>query len=193
MSSTRTKNKDEKTGAGGGGAAACVEGGPRNLGELSRVLGLLDPLRDAISETMGGEEPPIIIVLGTQSSGKSTILERMIMLPIFPRDAGLCTRVAIKVHLRRDIVSPPSAKIEVCQYVGDSGSAAQSVPGTQSDIAWEDLCGNAVRDAMEELVRSENDMALEDNVNGVAVKSFIRLQITSPDVPNLDFCDLPGT
>ena len=77
-----------------------------NLGDLSHVLSIIDPLRSVMADTMAGREPPTIIVLGAESSGKSTILERMIMLPIFPRQQGLCTRIAIKVHLRRVVGHP---------------------------------------------------------------------------------------
>ena len=41
--------------------------------------------------------PPQIVVLGNESHGKSTLLERLIGFPIFPRDRGLCTRCPIKV------------------------------------------------------------------------------------------------
>ena len=72
-----------------------------NLGDLSHVLSIIDPLRSVMADTMAGREPPTIIVLGAESSGKSTILERMIMLPIFPRQLGLCTRIAITTSAKR--------------------------------------------------------------------------------------------
>jgi hypothetical protein len=44
---------------------------------------------------------PKIIVIGNESHGKSTLLERIIGLPIFPRATDLCTRCVIRVQLRR--------------------------------------------------------------------------------------------
>eukprot|EP00759_Apiculatamorpha_spiralis_P041556 PhF_6_TR40182/c1_g1_i2/m.59591 len=44
---------------------------------------------------------PKIVVLGNESHGKSTLLERLIGFPVFPRDRQLCTRMPIRVSLRR--------------------------------------------------------------------------------------------
>ena len=43
---------------------------------------------------------PQIIVVGDQSSGKSSVLEGLTELP-FPRDSGLCTRFATQITFRR--------------------------------------------------------------------------------------------
>jgi hypothetical protein len=43
---------------------------------------------------------PQLVVVGDQSSGKSSVLEGLTGLP-FPRDSGLCTRFATKITFRR--------------------------------------------------------------------------------------------
>lgn len=43
---------------------------------------------------------PQIVVVGDQSSGKSSVLEGLTGLP-FPRDSGLCTRFATQITFRR--------------------------------------------------------------------------------------------
>jgi hypothetical protein len=43
---------------------------------------------------------PQIVVVGDQSSGKSSVLEGLIQKPL-PRDAGLCTRFATQIVFRR--------------------------------------------------------------------------------------------
>ena len=43
----------------------------------------------------------MFMVLGSESSGKSSLLERIAMIPIFPRDEKICTRMPIKIQLRR--------------------------------------------------------------------------------------------
>jgi hypothetical protein len=43
---------------------------------------------------------PQIVVVGDQSSGKSSVLEGLTDLP-FPRDSGLCTRFATQITFRR--------------------------------------------------------------------------------------------
>ena len=50
---------------------------------------------------------PSFVVLGSESSGKSTLLERVSMFHMFPRGDGICTRMAIKVELRRTPVAAP--------------------------------------------------------------------------------------
>lgn len=43
---------------------------------------------------------PQIVVVGVQSSGKSSVLEGLIKKPL-PRDSGLCTRFATQIIFRR--------------------------------------------------------------------------------------------
>ncbi|KAK4870797.1 hypothetical protein LT330_000034 [Penicillium expansum] len=43
---------------------------------------------------------PQLVVVGDQSSGKSSVLEGLTKLP-FPRDSGLCTRFATHIIFRR--------------------------------------------------------------------------------------------
>jgi GTPase SAR1 family protein len=43
---------------------------------------------------------PQLVVVGQQSSGKSSVLEGLTGLP-FPRDTGLCTRFATQITFRR--------------------------------------------------------------------------------------------
>jgi GTPase SAR1 family protein len=64
----------------------------------SAQLDKIDKLRDlGVSDFVA---LPQLVVVGDQSSGKSSILEAILELP-FPRDSGLCTRFATNVSLRR--------------------------------------------------------------------------------------------
>jgi len=58
---------------------------------LTEIFRVLDPLRDLLNESLNGWEPPVIVVFGDESSGKSTILDRIAMLPLFPKGEDLCT------------------------------------------------------------------------------------------------------
>ena len=55
-----------------------------NIGELDRVAFTV----------------PRIIVLGEESSGKSSTMERIAMMQFFPTDRKLCTRMPIELRLR---------------------------------------------------------------------------------------------
>eukprot|EP00976_Prorocentrum_cordatum_P039983 812060-Prorocentrum_minimum.AAC.1 len=43
---------------------------------------------------------PRIIVVGQESTGKSSVLERIAMLPLFPRGEDICTRLPIELRLQ---------------------------------------------------------------------------------------------
>src|SRR6266480_7067524 len=68
---------------------------------------LVDDLRERFREHKIGKDIklPQIIVCGSQSCGKSSVLEALSRLS-FPRGQGLCTTFAIEVRLRQ---GPPSA------------------------------------------------------------------------------------
>jgi hypothetical protein len=67
---------------------------------------------------------PQLVVVGDQSSGKSSLLENITGIP-FPRDAGLCTRYATQITSRRDdkslvevtIIPGPNASEEHKQHL----------------------------------------------------------------------------
>lgn len=42
---------------------------------------------------------PRVIVLGGKSAGKSSLLENITKCPVFPRSAGLCTKMPVKLQL----------------------------------------------------------------------------------------------
>ena len=51
-----------------------------SLSELSDAFSKLDNLRDILIKTLQGWQPPQLVVLGSESSGKSTLLSRLIMV-----------------------------------------------------------------------------------------------------------------
>ena len=53
---------------------------------------------------------PQLVVVGDQSSGKSSVLEGLTDLP-FPRDSGLCTRFATQITFRRAAVENVTVSI----------------------------------------------------------------------------------
>jgi hypothetical protein len=74
--------------------------------EKGMVSGLTDPiLLDKIDKLFASGvgdyiSLPQLVVIGDQSSGKSSVLEGLTNLP-FPRDSGLCTRFATQITFRR--------------------------------------------------------------------------------------------
>ena len=52
---------------------------------LHEVFDKLDGLRSVLDATIDGWKPPLLVVLGAESMGKSTLLERLTMMNLFPR------------------------------------------------------------------------------------------------------------
>ena len=58
----------------------------KSIAELGRVFALLDgSLRGLLAATLDGWQPPQVVVVGEESSGKSSVLERLMMTPLLPR------------------------------------------------------------------------------------------------------------
>ena len=76
-----------------------MEGGSSSFGLAS--LDLLEKI-DRLFACNVGEyvDLPQLVVVGDQSSGKSSVLEALTNLP-FPRESGLCTRFATQIIFRR--------------------------------------------------------------------------------------------
>jgi GTPase SAR1 family protein len=76
------------------------------MGDDSSNFGLASPdLLEKIDRLFAcnvGEyvDLPQLVVVGDQSSGKSSVLEALTKLP-FPRESGLCTRFATQIIFRR--------------------------------------------------------------------------------------------
>lgn len=62
---------------------------------------LLDKIDQLLAANLGDHiDLPQLVVVGDQSSRKSSVLEGLTRLP-FPRDSGLCTRFATQIIFRR--------------------------------------------------------------------------------------------
>jgi hypothetical protein len=73
---------------------------------------------------------PQLVVVGNQSSGKSSVLAALTYLP-FPRDSGLCTRFATQIIFRRAQMSVTKVSIIPSK---DSSSEHQCCHSSRSEI-----------------------------------------------------------
>jgi GTP-binding protein EngB required for normal cell division len=143
-------------------------------------------------------KPPKIVVIGNESHGKSTLLERIIGLPLFPKDKGLCTRCVIRVHLRRSVVGVPSiAEISV------RSTAPFAHPGN----TWPDLVNRhdeqpenaaytvfAALDNIREKIQITMNQVIQDDPQKRLVidDKEIVVKINLPYCLNIDILDVPG-
>jgi hypothetical protein len=158
--------------------------------DLTKMFKILDPLRSELKE-LGNLDPPKIVVIGDESSGKSTVLEQLMRMPLFPRKQEFCTRLPIHVRLRRpDPDSPegPSVKMSVIEsdaYAKD-GYDAQPL---REPVTIAIASGyHFVQDRMNEL----SEAASGEHKTGIVTDRIIVLDVLHPEVPVLDLVDLPG-
>ena len=151
--------------------------GISSIQELNAVFALLDPLRDILSDSVALEEwkPPQLMVIGEESSGKSSLLERLVMMPLFPAAEGVCTRMPIHVRLRNtaQAQAPRLEVYNVAQSRTEEGPFAVPI--------------QAVRDKVLEVLQREKTQA-----ERVGADRIIILHVRGPHVPSLDVVDMPG-
>ena len=133
--------------------------------KLRKLINLVDQLRDCgVSEYI---QLPRIASLGTQSSGKSSVLESIVGLDFLPRGDGVVTRRPLELRLNHTIDGKPFAIFE-------------EVRGEK----FYDF--NKVRETIEKL--TDDVCAGEKNI----VDKPIVLNVYSPTCPDLTLIDLPG-
>ena len=148
---------------------------PKSLDQLAEHFRDLDPIRAELADTLDSWSPPVIVVIGDESSGKSTILHRISWLPYFPRGENICTRLPILVSLRSGERQPP-----VLQVMNrGSVHSSETFPTTNYE--------EALRTCMEKAIGQENQ-----NGKGISQTKQLRLKLTGPLLPTLDLLDMPG-
>jgi len=157
--------------------------------DLIKIFKVLDPLRGEL-RTLVNLTPPRIVVIGDESSGKSTVLEQLIRMPLFPRKKTFCTRLPIHVRLRRpDPTLDETACVTMSvvafeEYRQHGRDAEPEEPPTTIAIA---AGYQFVQDKMDELERT-----LSGEHGGVVADKIIVLDVLHPEVPVIDLIDLPG-
>ena len=147
----------------------------------------LDSVRKEMKEVLDdGWDFPKIIVFGAESAGKSTILERIAMLPIFPEGDDTCTRSLVEVRLRYD-GGAVERKVDICVLNGDGKKAGGYDSYDDYPI---DNCKTLVRDFMEKV--STKDENQDDKKKGICLDKTVVIELRGKDLPNLDLLDLPG-
>ena len=151
----------------------------KSILSLREVFAQLDPLRDILSQTLNGWQPPQVVVIGQEGTGKSSILERLAMMSLFPRAEGICTRVPIHVRLRNaEVAQAPSLEVfNVATNTSEEGP--HTLP-----LEWGAV---EVSEKMDEILQREHGRR-----TGVSMERIIIVRVEGPLVPSIDLVDLPG-
>ena len=124
-------------------------------------------------------EIPTLIVIGSQSSGKSTLLNRLMGFEVIPMGSTMETRTPINIEL----INTNSTYIEFGYY---------------KDLMWTKTKKIVLDEShkIEKMKQIADEIRIQTKVNagedmGVSDKE-INIKFYSPHIPNLNFIDLPG-
>ncbi|KAF2708220.1 dynamin family protein-like protein [Pleomassaria siparia CBS 279.74] len=147
-----------------------------------RILDIVDQLRRQGLNSL--VELPQLVVVGDQSSGKSSVLEAITEIP-FPRKENLCTRFATEIILRRNAIPSISTRI-----TPDKGRTLDE----QTKLRAFKRVITDFTELPRIIDQATNAMGLEEV--GTSDKAFARdvltVEISGPSRPQLTLVDLPG-
>ncbi|KAI0428080.1 interferon-induced GTP-binding protein Mx2 [Xylaria sp. FL1042] len=158
-------------------------------GNLS-ILTKVDKLRELIGSRIA---LPQLVVVGDQSSGKSSVLENLTGFA-FPRDAELCTRYATQITCRREA----QESISVSIMVNPDASAESRARVKDFRRTFTELSP----DVLTELFRDANDaMGISNGGNTIADNGFplpafsehiLKIEKLGPNEEHFTVIDVPG-
>ncbi|XP_014329034.1 dynamin-1-like protein isoform X1 [Xiphophorus maculatus] len=158
---------------------------------MEALIPVINKLQDVFN-TVGADiiQLPQIVVVGTQSSGKSSVLESLVGRDILPRGTGVVTRrplVLQLVHIdaedRRKTNEENATKKNGRLYKGIEGDEWGKFLHTKNKI-YADF------EEMRKEIEAETERITGNN-KGISDEP-IHLKIFSPHVVNLTLVDLPG-
>ncbi|XP_073079369.1 dynamin-1-like protein isoform X7 [Manis javanica] len=169
--------------------------GSRVLGAMEALIPVINKLQDVFN-TVGADiiQLPQIVVVGTQSSGKSSVLESLVGRDLLPRGTGVVTRRPLILQLVH--VSPEDQR----KTTGEENDPAtwknsrHLSKGVEAE-EWGKFLHTKNKlymdfDEIRQEIENETERISGSN-KGVSPEP-IHLKIFSPNVVNLTLVDLPG-
>ncbi|KAH6671977.1 P-loop containing nucleoside triphosphate hydrolase protein [Halenospora varia] len=150
----------------------------QNVGNKQQaLLNLIDKIQEV---QLPHIKLPQIVVVGGQSSGKSSVLEAVTGIP-FPRDADACTKFATEIRLRRS--ERPGFRVTIIPDRSGSGEIQEKLrrfgDGVDSNSSLESLLQLARR-------------AITAHSTTFAFRDKLVVERSGPKEPLLTLVDLPG-
>jgi dynamin 1-like protein len=144
---------------------------------MENVIELINKVQDVFS-TIGGNDSldlPQIISVGSQSSGKSSVIENIVQRDFLPRGSGVVTRRPL-----------------VLQLVTLTSQSLDAPDQVQEYAEFLHIPNKKFYDFSEVRKEIEDDTARIAGSNKGISRQPIHLKIYSPKVLNLTMVDLPG-
>ncbi len=162
----------------------------QSLANLTVIFKKLDSFRGIFANALQQNwAPPCVIFLGVENSGKSTVLERLTMMSLFPRAEGRCTCMAIHAHLRHGPVVKP-VMLEIVEMETKIVKLRVMIPIDNGNEDVKDMMNMCLAWEAGDKRTPSSDGVHADV--GVVTKHIMVLHIESPHVPTIDMIDLPG-
>lgn len=155
------------------------------------LLNTVNKLQDLVFNTIGNDslDLPQIVVVGSQSSGKSSVLENIVGRDFLPRGSGIVTRRPLILQL----INIP---VEDEEYTESDESYQPHTPASVAQHGeWAEfhhIPGRKFSNFNQVRVEIENETARIAGNNKGINRQPINLKIYSPHVLNLTLVDLPG-
>ena len=149
----------------------------------STLQGIVQTMKDSGGNSDSRIPVPKIVVVGSQSAGKSSLLNGILSFDLLPTDKSMCTRAPLHLEL---IPSKQDAVAEFGNYNRHTG-------------LWDTICEvpfelpvptKAQRDKIRDQINTITNK-LAGNESNITNKP-INLKIYAPNIPNLTMVDLPG-
>ncbi|CAF0777886.1 unnamed protein product [Didymodactylos carnosus] len=150
---------------------------------MDALIPVLNKLQDVFN-TVGSEtiQLPQIVVVGSQSAGKSSVLENLVGRDFLPRGAGIVTRRPLTLQL---VYTLPEDKEMQCNHLG------VSVPKEDEFAVFAHIKGKVYTDFNEVRQEIETETDRLGGKKNISNEPII-LKIYSPKVVTLSLIDLPG-
>jgi hypothetical protein len=129
------------------------------------------------SNTLSELGLPRIIVIGDEKAGKSSTLERIACVDIFPTEKKFCTRQPILLKMRNNSAIPQPNTLFKVTIPSNNGS--------------DDVKTVASVDAVRCILKDRMDF-LKSSGQGIIADQAIIVEIENARVPTMDLVDLPG-
>lgn len=155
------------------------------------LLSTVNKLQDLVFNTIGNDslDLPQIVVVGSQSSGKSSVLENIVGRDFLPRGSGIVTRRPLILQL----INIPSGRDDKPE------NDEVHIPHTPASVAGQDewaefnhVPSRRWYDFSEVKREIENETSRIAGTNKGINRQPINLKIYSPHVLSLTLVDLPG-
>lgn len=155
------------------------------------LLGVVNKLQDLVFNTIGNDslDLPQIVTVGSQSSGKSSVLENIVGKDFLPRGSGIVTRRPLVLQL----INIPSTRND------KSEDDAVHIPHTPESVAGQEewgefnhIPGRRFYDFQEIKREIENETNRIAGANKGINRQPINLKVYSSHVLSLTLVDLPG-